>query len=101
MAATARTNPTSFEVGSTLIAPSTKGPADPAGTTHLVEGWQPVCGGDRVRFVFPGRLLDAATCPDCVEVAQGSGASVPAVAAVPRQRTAARTTAGRAGSKAS
>lgn len=100
MAATARTHSPSYELGSTLIAPSTKGPANPAGTTHLVEGWQPVCGGDRVRFVFPGRGVDAATCPDCAEVAQGSRASVTAVAAVPRQRAAARTTTGRTRSNA-
>ena len=97
MAATERTNGTSFEVGSALIAPSTKGPADPAGTIHLVDGWQPVCGGARVRFVFPGRVLEAATCPDCAEVAQGSRASVTAVASVPRPRT----TTSRTRSKAS
>lgn len=39
----------------------------PGGLTHLVEGWHPVCGGDRVRFVFPNRSLDEVgeVCDDC------------------------------------
>jgi hypothetical protein len=54
----------------------------PAGVTHLVDGWQPLCGAGRVRFVFPGRSVDAVTevCDDCRAVATPK---------VPRQRRAA------------
>ena len=53
----------------------------PAGVTHVVDGWKPVCGEPRVRFVFPGATLDDATevCDTCA----GSGAR-----RVPRQRRA-------------
>lgn len=87
MAAT-NTRTHALEVGSALIAPSAQGPAGPAGTTHLVEGWESICGGGRVRFVFPGRVVDlATTCPDCVQ------AVAPAQVPVPRQRAATRPTA--------
>jgi hypothetical protein len=80
MAATAPTRATVLEVGSALLAPSTQGPAGPAGTAHLVEGWEPVCGGERVRFVFPGREVDpATTCPECTQ-------AVAVAPPVPRQR---------------
>ena len=54
----------------------------PVGVTHVVHGWQPVCGEARVRFVFPGCTLDdaAEVCGDC------AGA---VTRRVPRQRTAA------------
>jgi hypothetical protein len=76
-----------FDVGSTSIVPvDARGTAGPGGTLHLVDGWEPLCGGERVRFVFPGRDVDAgAACPQC------------AAAATPRQRSSAagRTTARR------
>jgi hypothetical protein len=54
----------------------------PAGVTHVVDGWQPVCGGPRVKFVFPGCTLDDVTeiCDACAGQA--------AVRRVPRQRPA-------------
>jgi hypothetical protein len=66
-----------FEIGSVAIVPGgPNGSAEPAGTLHLVQGWEPLCGGERVRFVFPGRRVDkTSACPEC------------AAATVPRQRT--------------
>jgi hypothetical protein len=65
-------------VGSTGVASARDGRSEPAGTSHLVDGWDSVCGAGRMRFVFPGRAADGgATCPDCV------AAVVPA----PRRRT--------------
>jgi hypothetical protein len=57
----------------------------PVGVTHVVDGWQPVCGEPRVRFVFPGCTLDDVTevCPACTNGA---------VRRVPRQRRASRET---------
>jgi len=85
-AAKASTAPTPVAVrvlGSTSIQPGRhNGPAAPAGTLHLVEGWEPLCGGERVRFVFPGRHADAPeTCPECLK------------ASLPRPRPAARSRA--------
>jgi hypothetical protein len=89
MAAT-NTRPTVLEVGSALLLPSVQGPAAPAGTAHLVDGWQPICGGDRVRFVFPGRDVDLGTiCPDCTQ------------AVAPRQRSTERPPAPRSRTRAS
>jgi hypothetical protein len=48
----------------------------PAGVTHVVDGWQPVCGEPRVRFAFPGCTLDDASeiCDAC---AGGAARRVP------------------------
>ena len=82
------TRQSGFDVGSASIAPATRGQAAPAGTLHLVKGWQPVCGGDRVRFVFPGRDAGTdATCPACTRAAAASSV----VAATPRPRSSTRT----------
>jgi hypothetical protein len=54
----------------------------PAGLTHVVDGWQPVCGEPRVKFVFPGATLDDAA--EVCEACAGRGA----VRRVPRQRRA-------------
>lgn len=56
------------EVGSTALEPAgVRGTGAPAGTLHLVRGWEPLCGADRVRFLFPGRAPVAEeTCPECV-----------------------------------
>ena len=69
-----------LNLGSTAIQPAgVNTPAEPAGTLHLVDGWEPLCGGDRVRFVFPGRQVAGdRTCPACVQ------------ATLPKPRTAAR-----------
>lgn len=89
MAAT-NTRTHALEVGSAQLAASPQGRAVPAGTTHLVEGWEPICGGGRVRFVFPGRVVDLpATCPDCAQAVAPTSVPVP----VPRQRAATRPTA--------
>jgi hypothetical protein len=71
------------DVGSTSIQPGgLNGPALPAGTLHLVEGWEPLCGGERVRFVFPGWDTPGdRTCPACVQ------------ATLPRPRPATRSRA--------
>lgn len=57
----------------------------PVGVTHVVEGWLPVCGEPRVRFVFPGCSIDqvAEVCAVC------SAAST--ARRVPRQRRASTT----------
>jgi len=75
---------TVVDLGSTSIQPGGRqAPAAPAGTLHLVAGWEPLCGGERVRFVFPGRPVPGEdTCPACVK------------ATLPRPRTAARSSAG-------
>lgn len=69
--AVAETEPavSGHEFGSTAIQPAgVRGTAAPAGTLHLVRGWEPLCGADRVRFVFPGRAPVAdQTCPECVQ----------------------------------
>src|SRR5438270_6656162 len=56
-----------LELGSSAAASGgDRGEAAPSGTVHLVDGWDPVCGAERVRFVFPGRVSDAAAdCPAC------------------------------------
>ena len=76
--AAAQTFIDAFEVGCVSIVPGgARGSAAPSGPLHLVHGWEPLCGGERVRFIFPGRGVDVAdACPDC------------AAAAMPRQRTA-------------
>lgn len=58
----------------------------PVGVTHVVDGWQPVCGEPRVRFVFPGCKLDEAAevCPACTKTA---------VRRVPRQRSTSTSSA--------
>jgi len=53
----------------------------PIGVTHVVQGWQPVCGGPRVRFVFPGCTLDDA--PEICDACAGT-----ATRRLPRQRGA-------------
>jgi hypothetical protein len=69
-----------LEVGCLTLVPESRGAAGPADTTHFVQGWEPVCGSQRVRFVFPGRGHElGATCPDCVHAV-----------AVPRPRTPAK-----------
>src|SRR3954447_4463315 len=64
---TARSAVTVIDLGSTFIQPGgMHAPAAPAGTLHLVDGWEPLCGGERVRFVFPGRQATGDdTCPAC------------------------------------
>src|SRR3954470_2208044 len=71
---------TVVDLGSSSIQPGgMHAPAAPAGTLHLVDGWEPLCGGERVRFVFPGRQAAGDdTCPACVK------------ATLPRPRAAAR-----------
>src|SRR3954451_1049044 len=59
-------------------------PAAPAGTLHLVDGWEPLCGGERVRCVSPGRQAAGDTCPACVR------ATLPRPRAAARSRAAAR-----------
>jgi hypothetical protein len=54
----------------------------PIGVTHVVDGWDPLCGGPRVRFVFPGCSLDDA--PEVCDACAG-----PATRRVPRQRRTA------------
>jgi hypothetical protein len=49
--------------------------------THVVDGWQPVCGERRVRFVFPGASLD-----DVTELCDACAGAV--TRRVPRQRRA-------------
>ena len=85
MAAThARTS--DFEVGSLTLVAVSRGSAGPGGTTHFVNGWEPLCGSDRVRFVFPGQGPElSANCPDCVQAVS-----------IPQQRTAAKPRARRA-----
>lgn len=53
----------------------------PGGVAHVVDGWLPVCGEPRVRFVFPGATIEDATevCPACTKGA---------LRRVPRQRGA-------------
>lgn len=89
---TART--TAFEVGCLTLVAESPGSAGPGGTTHFVDGWEPVCGSERVRFVFPGRSDQlSANCPDCVQAVR-----VPV--GVPRQRTASKPAASRTASRA-
>lgn len=77
--AIARTGIADFEVGSLSLVPAGRdGGAEPGGTLHLVDGWEPLCGGQRVRFVFPGRVVEAdKACPECT------------AATMPRQRASA------------
>lgn len=77
----AKTRTATLHVGSrAVVSGGARGEAAPSGTVHLVDGWEPVCGGERVRFVFPGRTLDAsAGCPACAK-------AVAPVAAVARRR---------------
>src|SRR5436853_439879 len=65
--AAVQTPTATFDVGSLSIVPAgSNGSSAPAGTLHLVHGWEPLCGGERVRFVFPGRRVDtAAACAKC------------------------------------
>ena len=69
IAAATETAVNGHEFGSTAIQPAgVRGHSAPAGTLHLVRGWDPLCGADRVRFVFPGRAPVAdETCPECVQ----------------------------------
>jgi len=53
----------------------------PVGVTHVVDGWHPVCGEPRVRFVFPGCTLDDAA--DVCDACAGA-----ATRRMPRQRPA-------------
>ena len=82
-ASAASTPVTVIDLGSTSIQPGgIHAPAEPSGTLHLVDGWAPLCGGERVRFVFPGRQAAGdLTCPACVK------------ATLPRPRPAARSRA--------
>src|SRR3954454_20807118 len=83
---TAKPAVTVIDLGSTSIQPGgMHAPAVPAGTLHLVDGWDPLCGGERVRFVFPGRQAPGDdTCPACVQ------ATLPRPRAAARSRVAAR-----------
>ena len=53
----------------------------PAGVSHVVDGWLPVCGERRVRFVFPAATLDDVT--EVCEACTGAAARL-----VPKQRRA-------------
>jgi hypothetical protein len=77
---------TVIDLGSTSIQPGgIHGPAAPSGTLHLVDGWEPLCGGERVRFVFPGRRSAGDdTCPACLQ------ATPPQPRPAARSRAAAR-----------
>src|SRR3954471_17161364 len=77
---------TVIDLGSTSIQPGgMHAPAVPAGTLHLVDGWEPLCGGERVRFVFPGRQAPGDTpCPPCARAPR------PRPRAAARSRAAAR-----------
>jgi len=78
-----------FEVGCLSLVAESRGTAVPAGTTHFVDGWDPLCGSERVRFVFPGRGPElGATCPECVQAV-----------AVPRQRTSSKPSTARTSSR--
>jgi hypothetical protein len=82
---TAKPAGTVIDLGSSSIQPGgMHAPAVPAGTLHLVDGWEPLCGGARVRFVFPGRQAADDTCPACVK------ATLPRPRAAARSRAAAR-----------
>lgn len=74
------------QLGSASIRPAgVHGSAAPAGPLHLVDGWEPLCGAERVRFVFPGRAPEGDdTCPACVQ------------ATLPRPRARATRTSARA-----
>ena len=77
MAASTKTaEPTDLIVGADAVLPGPGGTTDPGGTVHVVHGWLPLCGGDRVRFVFPGRDPQSVkpTCADC-SAALASGQS--------------------------
>jgi len=68
MATTTKKLPASnVVVGSDGVGAGPGGTAVPAGAVHAVAGWQPLCGADRVRFVFPGRDPKTAqsSCPEC------------------------------------
>jgi hypothetical protein len=69
-------------IGADRIAQAPGQRALPVGVTHVVDGWDPVCGGARVRFVFPGCTLDDA--PEVCAACAG-----PATRRVPRQRRTA------------
>jgi hypothetical protein len=76
-------------LGSTSIRPAgAQGGGLPAGALHLVDGWDALCGGGRVRFVFPGRAVGDGTCPECLQ------------ARVPKPRPA-RTRSQQSGARAS
>jgi hypothetical protein len=48
----------------------------PAGTVHVVDdGWRPLCGAPRVRFMFPAEDPATASCADCAAVADRRGKS--------------------------
>lgn len=67
----AKKSPVTLLAGCNAVSAGRGGTAVPTGEVHLVDGWQPVCGEDRVRFVFPGRAPESAdgTCPRCVRAA--------------------------------
>lgn len=68
-------------LGADAVTQRPGGRALPGGVTHVVHGWQPVCGERRVRFVFPGASLD-----DVTEVCDACAGA--ATRRVPRQRRA-------------
>ena len=69
-----------LEVGCLSLLAEPAGSSGPAGVTHFVDGWEPLCGSERVRFIFPGRGDElGANCPDCVQAV-----------AIPRQRTGSK-----------
>lgn len=93
MAATS-SRTSALEVGALAIAPAPRGATVPSGTTHLVEGWEPVCGGTRVRFIFPGRSAElTATCPECADALAATPRPRPATRSTPAARPAPRTRA--------
>ena len=74
-------------LGSTSIQPAGRqGGSAPAGSLHLVDGWDALCGSGRVRFVFPGRVAAEDTCPECVQATRPR----PRPAARPATRSRAR-----------
>jgi len=79
MAATTTREP-SLVLGADGVAPDRGGAVKPAGTVHVVDGWQPLCGVGRVRFVFPGRAPEQIEDNGCAEC-------LAAVAPVPGTRT--------------
>ena len=53
-------------LGANDIVTLSGGASAPSGDVHVVDGWLPVCGGERVRFRFPAASgADAVTCKDC------------------------------------
>jgi len=81
-------------LGSTSIQPDGRAfGSAPAGSLHLVDGWDALCGSGRVRFVFPGRVAAEDTCPECVQATRPKPRSTTRPAARPAARPATRSRA--------